>query len=106
MATTQTELDSAQSTIQGLTRRASEDKEAITELMTTVRQLREVQGAEEANMAALRLDCETRDVQLKESSDKLDKVVSMGGGRERSNRREERERYIQSTLLYLSPRLS
>ena len=46
--------------------------------MTTVRQLREVQGAEEANMAVLRLDYETRDVQLKESNNKLDKAVSMG----------------------------
>lgn len=77
MTTTQTELDSAHSTIQGLKRRASEDKEAITGLMTTVRQLREVQGAEEANMAALRLDYETRDEQLKETIDKLDKVVSV-----------------------------
>ena len=81
MATTQSELDSAHSTIQGLTRRTNEDKEAIAGLMTTVRQLREVQGAEEANMAALRLDYETRDEQLKKSNDKLEKLVSIKGQR-------------------------
>ena len=74
--------------------------------MTTVRQLREVQGAEKANMAALRLDYETRDVQLKESNNKLDKAVSIRRSAEGREKGSECVGGRKSIALNPSPRLS
>lgn len=72
----QTELDSSQILVATLTKRTTEDKEAIAEFMSTVQAMRARELEHESREAALRGEAEEKGVQLAQETSKSEELVS------------------------------
>ena len=71
-------MDSALSTIQSLTKREDEDKEALATLMASVQASRGLEAEQEAKITAMKQELEERSDQLTSSAARLEKMVRCG----------------------------